>query len=287
MGLGKDCFSGFRYGICFQPKDFRVILLCQACFCPPPITLFNSLLYFFIFYTGIWLPMTESDPKYLQQAREYFEAGDFDAALAELYALLWSNINDMEIHLLLWQVMEGKHAEQSRLDRLREAVHAPIVKPKIEPPQAAQPTVFPQAAPFSRPREATRFVVDKPIILVGHDNRNRFFAELATVENLSSKGATLLTHRSLALRDQVHLFSPSGQEEEYVIALVRNLRKSHEDGRHRLGVEFLQKPGKWLYSDELMEAARTAEEKDDDEISSTEDPQAESESAAPSVSSQA
>ncbi|MFX0583755.1 PilZ domain-containing protein, partial [Glaesserella parasuis] len=92
-----------------------------------------------------------------------------------------------------------------------------------------------------------RFVVDKPIILVGHDNRNRFFAELATVENLSSKGATLLTHRSLALRDQVHLFSPSGHEEEYVIALVRNLRKSHEDGRHRLGVEFLQKPGKWLF----------------------------------------
>lgn len=231
--------------------------------------------------------MTESDPKYLQQAREYFEAGDFDAALAELYALLWSNINDMEIHLLLWQVMEGKLAEQSRLDRLREAVHAPIVKPKIEPPQAAQPTVFPQAAPFSRPREATRFVVDKPIILVGHDNRNRFFAELATVENLSSKGATLLTHRNLALRDQVHLFSPTGHEEEYVIALVRNLRKSHEDGRHRLGVEFLQKPGKWLYSDELIEAARTAEEKDDDEISSAGDPQLEAESATPSVPSQA
>lgn len=196
--------------------------------------------------------MASSTP--LQQAKELLHAGDPDGALAALYHALWGGIKDPELHLFLWEVLEAKRLEQERLERLRSVVDNPITRPSgpIGPPIPQPP--FQQAEPFTRPRQAQRYLVDRSIILVGYDLRNRFFAELAKLEETSLKGATVVAHRDVRIRDQVHLFSTSGRDDEFVVALVRNCRDLKENDQRRIGVEFLQKPGDWLLPDEILEA---------------------------------
>lgn len=192
--------------------------------------------------------MTTSKTTHLQRASELYQAGNIDEALAELYIELWNNTHNPEVHLLLWDILEAQRQEQERLERLKDVIHNPI-----RPAKSGSPVIpFAQAKPFTRPREAPRISVSKSVILVGYDIRNRFFAELITIEDLSRKGATLTSNREVRIGDQVHLFSTSGLEEETVVALVRNTRLNKEDQRRRIGIEFLKKPGKWLVSDEIV-----------------------------------
>jgi hypothetical protein len=194
--------------------------------------------------------MADSSTLHFRKAEELFHEGKFEEALHELYVSLWNNTACPEAHLLLWDILEHQRTDRQRIELLRDVVDNPLAH--REGAEATSPLGVHKHPPYTHPRQALRYTTGKQVILVGYDSRSRFFAELTQVEEVSLKGASVMSQRGVPVGDQVHLFGSSGKEEDYVVALVRNIRTSQEDGRRRLGIEFLNKPGKWLLPDELQ-----------------------------------
>ncbi|OYT70190.1 MAG: hypothetical protein CFK52_11710 [Chloracidobacterium sp. CP2_5A] len=179
----------------------------------------------------------------LDLARKAFQQGNYEDALIRIYAALWSDPPDPNVHLLLWDVLEAQRLERSRVKLLQNAIEEVAFSRK---PKAPLPVTEPDPDPNGK-RRAPRFPVSHPVILVANDPRRKIWAELAVVEVTSRVGAQLRVATEFALGERVHLFGTRGDASETIEAVVRNLRPDEEEeGRFLAGVEFLTAAGNWL-----------------------------------------
>ncbi len=184
----------------------------------------------------------------LDLARQAFQQGDYEDALMRIYAALWSEPPDPNVHLLLWDVLEAQRLERSRVKLLQRAIEEVAFSRK---PKAPLPVAEPDPDPNGK-RRAPRFPVSHPVILVASDPRRKLWAELAVVEVTSRVGAQLRVAAEFMLGERIHLFGTRGDASETIEALVRNLRADEEEaGRFLAGVEFLTAAGDWLLPGQL------------------------------------
>jgi len=184
-----------------------------------------------------------TSPTSLDIARQAFQRGDYEGALMQIYAALWSGVQDPNIHLLLWDVLEAQRLERSRVKLLRKAVEEVAFSRR---PKAPAPPLEPHPDPNGK-RRAQRFLVSHPVILVANDPRRKLWAELAVVEVTSLLGAQLRVATKFMIGEHIHLFGTRGEAQETIEAVVRNIRPDEEEeGRFLAGVEFLTPAGQWL-----------------------------------------
>lgn len=182
-------------------------------------------------------------PSNLDLARQAFQQGNYEDALIRIYAALWSNTPDPNVHLLLWDVLEAQRLERSRVKLLRKAIEEVAFSRK---PKAPLPAIEPDPDPNGK-RRAPRFPVSHPVILVANDPRRQLWAELAVVEVTSLVGARLRVAREFTIGEHIHLFGTRGDPQESIEGIIRNIRSDEEEeGRFLAGVEFLTPAGHWL-----------------------------------------
>ncbi|MFQ3639188.1 MAG: PilZ domain-containing protein [Chloracidobacterium sp.] len=188
-------------------------------------------------------PVERVQPTNFELARQAFQRGEYEDALMRIYAALWSDPPDPNVHLLLWDVLEAQRLERSRVKLLQRAIEEVAFSRK---PKAPLPALEPDPDPNGK-RRAPRFPASHPVILVSNDVRRKLWAELAVVEVTSLVGARLRVATEFALGERVHLFGTRGDASETIEATVRNIRPDdEEEGRFLAGVEFLTPAGAWL-----------------------------------------
>ncbi len=183
-------------------------------------------------------------PATCKRARELFQSGHYNEALIELYSVLWNDTRDPQAHLLLWEVLEAQRLDRDKLGLLRGAVE------EVAFSRGTKKTTTP-LSPATGNREVPRFPLSRAVILVTGDTRRKVFAELAVVEVTSIKGAQLSVRAEVSIGETIHLFGTGGEPEEMIQATVRNLRRTAEGDRFRIGVEFSTLAGKWLLPDDF------------------------------------
>ncbi|MCS6885746.1 MAG: hypothetical protein RMM17_05260 [Acidobacteriota bacterium] len=154
---------------------------------------------------------------HFQQGLEKFRAGKFAESLSEFFNAAQIDPTSAELHYYIGEALELH----------RRSIGASTKQPEEQ-----------------KRRHAPRYNHRIPVIVVAYDVDGKFFAELASTDTTSVKGASIeLRHRSVKVGAQLMIFTVDSMHS--VPAAVRNVRSSAA-GTTILGVEFLKGPIEWL-----------------------------------------